>query len=89
MWSYRTGGRIFATPIIAQGNLYIGSNDGIFYEFNLINGAVTGMFQSIERIVNQAVFDQETNYFYLPTVANELYKLRYENPFIRTGDGNI
>ncbi len=77
VWEYKTNGRIFASPIIVKDRLYIGSNDGILYELTLLDGKVSGMFQSVERIVNRVAFDQKTQCFYVPTVANELYKLKY------------
>ncbi len=34
MWSYTTGGGVFASPAIANGVVYIGSEDGNVYAFH-------------------------------------------------------
>ena len=36
LWSYRTGGSIISIPVIANGFVYIGSNDHSLYAFKQV-----------------------------------------------------
>lgn len=68
--------RIFCDPVMIEGSLFIGTNAGKMYELNPSNGNVIGYFQTLERIVNNPVYNEKTNTFYLPTYANEIIALR-------------
>jgi outer membrane protein assembly factor BamB len=70
---FGTGGRIFATPIIAEGSLWIGSNDGRLYELDPQSGRLVSFFQVTERIVNRIVYNEKTKRFFVPTSKNEMY----------------
>jgi outer membrane protein assembly factor BamB/orotate phosphoribosyltransferase len=74
-WTYTTRGRLFASPNMANGHLYIGSNDGRLYELDPLRGKPTGFFQTTERITNKVAYNKETGRFFLLTYANELYCL--------------
>ena len=37
VWSYTTGGSIISTPGVANGFLYVGSNDQSLYAFNQLH----------------------------------------------------
>ena len=80
-WVTETSGRIFASPVSFRGSLWCGSNDGRLYRINPHSGKIESFFQTSERIVNKIVFDEKTGHLYVPTHANELYKLhiRHEN----------
>jgi outer membrane protein assembly factor BamB len=73
---FETGGRIFATPILADNSLWIGSNDGKLYELDPATLQMRGSHQFSERIVNAIAYNPQTETFFVPTVANELYCMR-------------
>ncbi len=75
IWKFETQGRIFASPTVIEGKLYIGSNDARLYEINTQTGKNTGIFQSVERIVNKIAYNEKTKRFFVPTFANEIYCL--------------
>ncbi|OGG61396.1 hypothetical protein A3C87_00210 [Candidatus Kaiserbacteria bacterium RIFCSPHIGHO2_02_FULL_49_34] len=75
-WKYETPARIFASPIIIDDRLYIGQNSGHFYEINPETGQVTSLSHFTERITNKAAYDPETNTFFVPTFANEIYAIK-------------
>ena len=74
LWTYETNGRIFASPVIHEGSLWIGSNSGILRELDPKGGALKSSFQASERIVNAVAFSGKT--IFVPTVANEIYCLK-------------
>ncbi len=74
-WVFATNGRIFATPIIADGELLIGSNDARLSVLDPKTGKEKGSFQAIERIVNAPAYNPATRNIFVPTFANELYRL--------------
>lgn len=73
-WRVQTSGKIFSSPIIINDHIYIGANDGFLYEINQA-GEHTGFFHAGERIVNNVVYNEADDSFFLWTHANELYKL--------------
>jgi outer membrane protein assembly factor BamB len=73
VWSLETRGRIFASPILAEDSIWIGSNDGRVYEVNPNNGMTRGFHQLSERVVNAIAYAPQTQRFFVPTVANEMY----------------
>lgn len=75
-WRFATQGRIFASPLIIEGSLWCGSNDGKLYELDPETGTLRSSFQFSERIVGSIVYDQKTRRFFVPTQANELYCLK-------------
>ena len=76
IWIFETGGRIFASPMLADSSLWIGSNDGRLYELDPSSGKLLNFFQATERIVNKITYDNDTKNFYVPTQANEIYCLQ-------------
>ena len=75
-WKFQTNGRIFASPILTEETLWIGSNDGCLYGLSPETGAVKSYFQATERIVNAIAYNPTTKRFFVPTCANELYCLK-------------
>ena len=45
------------------------------YEIDLISGKELSFFQATERITNKIVYNAETERFFVPTFANEIYCL--------------
>ncbi len=74
-WEFATNGRIFASPEIVGDKIYIGSNDGRLYELDAKTGKNTAFFQATERITNKIAYDATSGAIYLPTFANEIYRL--------------
>lgn len=74
-WRFLTNGRIFASPVLIESSLFIGSNDGRLYEVSQ-NGKGGPVFQSPERIVNRIAYDAAAKLFFVATFANELVCLR-------------
>lgn len=74
-WKFATNGRVFASPEVMDGKIYVGSNDGRLYELDPQTGACAGFFQTAERITNKIAFDKKTRDIFLPTFANEVYRL--------------
>lgn len=75
-FSFVTSGRIFASPVLVEDSLIIGSNDGKMYALDPDTGALRGFFQCTERIVNKVAYNAQSNLFFVPTVANDLYCIR-------------
>ena len=46
IWSYKTGDQIKSSPVIGQGKVFIGSNDGFVYALNLDTGAKIWRFNT-------------------------------------------
>ncbi|MDD2657312.1 MAG: PQQ-binding-like beta-propeller repeat protein [Candidatus Pacebacteria bacterium] len=76
VWTFATNGRIFASPEMIGDKLYIGSNDGRLYELDAVTGKNTAFFQATERITNKIAYNKDTGALFLPTFANEIYRLR-------------
>jgi outer membrane protein assembly factor BamB len=76
LWEFWTMARVFADPVIIGEKLYIGSNDGRLYELDPKTGKETAFLQTTERIVNRIAYNPRTEAIFLPTYANEIYKVR-------------
>ncbi|HEX6540505.1 MAG TPA: PQQ-binding-like beta-propeller repeat protein [Ktedonobacterales bacterium] len=46
LWSYLTGGAVLGTPVIANGTVYVGSEDGYLYALDAYTGALGWRFAS-------------------------------------------
>ncbi len=76
-WTHNTWGRIFASPLIYEKSVYIGSNDGKLYEINIQTGSIISTIQFSERIINRIQIEKNPNgekILYIPTQACELYR---------------
>ena len=74
-WSFETSGRIFASPMLAEGKLHVGSNDGRLYVFDPITGKNEAYLQVTERITNKVAYNPTTRHFFMTTYANDIYCL--------------
>jgi outer membrane protein assembly factor BamB len=72
-WKFNGYSRIFASPFVISENIYIGTTGGKMLEVDGRTGESKGMFQTSERIVNAIAFNSQTEKFFIPTYANELY----------------
>lgn len=60
VWRQETAGRIFAMPVVQDGVLYMGSNDGFVYEIAEKDGTILAQRPFPERVVCPVVFDPES-----------------------------
>ena len=68
--------RIFSSPTVLNGKLYVGTNAGKLHELHPDTGASLGYFQAIERITNTLTYNPKTDTYFLPTFANEIIALK-------------
>lgn len=63
LWKFKTGGPIYASPVIANGTLYIGSTDGKLYALNAKQWGVKWVFDAGDAIRYSAVVLGDRVYF--------------------------
>lgn len=78
-YEFATLGRIFASPIVADGSLWIGSNDGRLYELAPDTLKQKSFHQFSERIVSKIAHNPATQTIFVKTIANEVYCLKKKN----------
>lgn len=49
-WTFKTGGRIFSSPVIADERLFIGSDDGSLYALNVKDGSLFWDYRTEGRV---------------------------------------
>ena len=74
-WRWFAGARVFSSPVIIEDSLYVGANTGRLTELDPNNGQELSFVTVPERITNSVVYNPETECFFLPTFANEIYCL--------------
>jgi len=47
LWSYQTGDPVYSSPAVADGVMYVGSNDGNVYAFDSTTGALKWNIRSV------------------------------------------
>lgn len=62
-WAVKTGGPIVASPVIADGVVYIGSTDGYFYALNEQDGKEKWKIRSRMPVASSAAVSGDTVYF--------------------------
>ncbi|MGK5093750.1 PQQ-binding-like beta-propeller repeat protein [Deltaproteobacteria bacterium TL4] len=45
LWKFKTGGEIHTSPVVADGSVYFGSDDGFFYALNAQTGEILWKFK--------------------------------------------
>ncbi|OGG63385.1 hypothetical protein A3C21_02910 [Candidatus Kaiserbacteria bacterium RIFCSPHIGHO2_02_FULL_59_21] len=78
-WRWLSGARIFASPTLIDGSIYIGSNSGRLTEIDPATGEERSFLTLTERITNKPVKNQKTQRFFVPTYANEIYCMERAN----------
>ena len=63
LWKFKTGGPIYASPVIANGTLYIGSTDGKLYALDAKQWGVKWVFDAGDAIRYSAVVLGDRVYF--------------------------
>ena len=69
LWSYTTGEAVASSPAVANGVVYIGSNDGNVYALNAITGACCGAFQHWKPLASSPAVANGVVYIWLPTAS--------------------
>lgn len=72
-WRWMSGARIFATPVLIDGSIYMGSNTGRLTELDPETGAEKSFVTLTERITNRTAYNPRTQRYFIPTFANQLY----------------
>jgi len=74
-WRWAAGARVFASPVIINGKVYIGANTGRLTELDPKTGKELSFIAVPERITNKIAYNPVTKQYFLPTFANEIYCL--------------
>jgi outer membrane protein assembly factor BamB len=72
IWKFKTGGIVFATPIVHNNVLYIGSVDSVFYAMSAANGTELWHYKTNNQIRSTAAIDGNIVCF---ESGNQLYGL--------------
>jgi outer membrane protein assembly factor BamB len=72
IWKYQTSGGVYATPLVHNNVLYIGSTDSIFYAINATTGAELWRYNTNNQIRSTAAIDGNIVCF---ESGNQLYGL--------------
>src|ERR1043166_5727196 len=62
-WKFHTGGMVIGSPVVVNGNVYFGSDDGNFYAVDAETGAQKWVLEARSRIPSTPAVDGGTVYF--------------------------
>ncbi len=62
-WKFATSGKVFSTPALANGIVYVGSNDGILYAIKAADGTLAWKFKANLGISSSPAVDNGVVYF--------------------------
>lgn len=62
-WKFKTDGKIFSSPIVKNGAVYIGSEDGFLYCINEKSGNIKWKFKTNDAVHSSASIDNNIVYF--------------------------
>ena len=86
-WKFHTAGRVVASPVLADGLVYVGSTDGKFYALDAASGTPVWTFETHARIVSSAAvaagavyFSSYDHYFYALDARTGALKWKYDMP---------
>lgn len=74
-WKWYAGARIFASPTMVEGSIYVGANTGRLTEIDPESGIEKSFVTLTERITNAISYNPSTKRFFVSTHANEIYCL--------------
>jgi outer membrane protein assembly factor BamB len=78
-WRWHAGTRIFASPTLINGNIFIGANSGRLTEIDPKTGTELSFVTLTERITSRPTYNKKTERFFVPTYANEIYCLKKQD----------
>lgn len=81
VWELATGADIWSSPVLENGKLYFGNDNGSFYSVNSSNGTVSWQFETQDIIRSKPALSSDSVYFV--SDDGNLYSLNKE-----TGDSN-
>jgi eukaryotic-like serine/threonine-protein kinase len=71
-WTFKTGGAVYATPLVHGGRVYLGSLDSTFYAIDAASGTEVWRFKTAYPVYSSAAWDENTICF---ECGNELIGL--------------
>ena len=72
-WKFKTGGAVLSSPVVADGAVYVGSNDHFVYAVNAANGRKRWAFKTGSRVMSSAAVD--SGLVYVGSYDGNLYSL--------------
>jgi outer membrane protein assembly factor BamB len=75
LWTFRTRGRVFSSPIRVGTSVYVGSNDGQLYQLDVVTGREVGYIQFTDRLVNACAYDVQNGRFIIPVFNGHLHSI--------------
>ncbi|HUS58638.1 MAG TPA: PQQ-binding-like beta-propeller repeat protein, partial [Planctomycetota bacterium] len=63
IWSFKTGGRVYSSPIPHGDEVYFGSDDGTLYKVDVDSGILIWEFKTLDRIRSSPAIDGKNVYF--------------------------
>lgn len=73
VWTFKTGGAIWSSPVVAENTVYFGSNDGIIYALQAKSGKLTWQYKTGGLVVARPTLDGSS--LYALSDDGNLYKL--------------
>jgi len=77
LWKYKTGGHVSSSPIVVDGTVYVGSQDGNLYALNAKDWGLKWKFKAGDRILTAPTFSD--GYVYFSARDNKVYALDATN----------
>ena len=72
-WSYSTGGNVYSSPVVANGVVYVGSNDNNVYALNASTGAELWQFTTGDSVTSSPAV--ANGMVYVGSLDNNVYAL--------------
>lgn len=76
-WKYRTGGSVFATPIVKAGQVIVGSLDGSVYALDAISGNLKWKYNTGSKVFGAAAASD--NLIFIGSADGRLHALRSDS----------
>lgn len=73
VWTFKSGGPIWSSPVVADGTVYFGSNDGNVYALNAKSGKTLWQYKTEGRVMGRPTI--EGQHLYALSDDGNLYKL--------------
>jgi outer membrane protein assembly factor BamB len=73
LWTFKTGGAVWSSPVVVEDIVYFGSSDGIIYAVNARSGKPHWQYKTAGPVMGRPASDGP--YLYAPSDDGYLYKL--------------